>query len=97
VSANIDAATPPPEIAAQIDVAAFAWDSLEASGRRVVFEDPPDGPLQILLRDDDDNDLGVLSGTELFDLIDHEGGGPMATDGNGIAGDHPEGERSSDR
>ena len=74
MTANIDgAATPRPELAAHIDAAASAWDSLAASGRRVAFEDTPDRPRQIRLRDDDDNDLGVLTGVELFDLIDQEG------------------------
>jgi hypothetical protein len=101
VTANIDGvATPPPELAVQIAAAAAAWASLEASGRRVVFDDPPDGPLQIQLRDDDDNALEVLSATGLFDLIDQEGGFAPATDGDadGLqnAGERPAGERSGD-
>lgn len=75
MTANIDrAAMPPPELAAQIDAAASACDALEASGQWVAFEDSPDRPLRIHLRDDDDGDLGVLSCSELFDLIDQEGG-----------------------
>jgi hypothetical protein len=96
VTANIDgAATPRPELAAHIDAAASAWDSLAASGRRVAFEDTPDRPLQIRLRDDDDNDLGVLTGVELFDLIDQEGGIPMASDEASIAGERPADDRGS--
>jgi hypothetical protein len=95
VSADIDGVgTPPPELAAQIAAAASAWASLEASGRRVVFDDPPDGPLQIQLRDGDDNDLRRLRGTELFDLIDREAGVAPAGDGAGNAGQRPADERS---
>ena len=58
MTANIDgAATPRPELAAHIDAAASAWDSLAASGRRVAFEDTPDRPLQIRLRGDLDRDV----------------------------------------
>ncbi|GEM_PF-5340809 len=96
MTANIDgAATPRPELAAHIDAAASAWDSLAASGRRVAFEDTPDRPLQIRLRDDDDNDLGVLTGVELFDLIDQEGGIPMASGGASVAGERPADDRGS--
>ncbi|MGD0980581.1 MAG: hypothetical protein ABR946_03775 [Solirubrobacteraceae bacterium] len=96
MSANIDgAATPPPELAAHIEAAARAWDSLAASGRRVVFEDTPDRSLQIRLRDDDDVDLGVLTGVELFDLIGQEGGIGMASGGISIAGDRPLDDRGS--
>lgn len=90
MTANIDGpATPPPELAAQIDAAACAWESLAASGRRVAFEDTPDRPLQIRLRDDDDTDLGVLTGVELFDLIAQEGGISMASGATSIAGERP--------
>ncbi|HEX2703156.1 MAG TPA: hypothetical protein VHM72_06965 [Solirubrobacteraceae bacterium] len=95
--ANIDGvASPPPELAAHVDAAASAFDSLEARGERVAFEEATDGRLQIHLRDDDENDLGVLSCVELFDLIDQEGGVATSTLDSTVAGDWPVDERSAD-
>jgi hypothetical protein len=66
--------TPPVELASRIDAAAHAWESLAGSGQHLAFEQSPDGRVRIQLRDLDGNDLGALSGNELFELIDREGG-----------------------
>jgi hypothetical protein len=67
-------ATPPPELGAHIAAAARAWDALAAAGQSISFETSDAGKLRILLSDDGGNELVTLSGQQLFELIDREGG-----------------------
>ncbi|MGD0196486.1 MAG: hypothetical protein ABSC56_01075 [Solirubrobacteraceae bacterium] len=71
---ELSEATPPPELSAHIATAARAWAALDGAGQHVSFADSSEGSVQILLADSDGTTPRTLSGSDLFDLIEREGG-----------------------
>ena len=66
--------SPPEHLAENIAAAGRAWASLAASGRHVVFEQGANGRVTIELQDDSGNRLESVGPTQLFELLDQEGG-----------------------